>query len=90
LGDSVDSQGGGNAVGAWIMDKWTLFIGCHRGTLISRDVADPEKYDTEEEALTAYRAHKDFYRSIGYHVWFAHIKSPEGVERTLEQNSYIG
>lgn len=66
-------------------DKWTLNIGCHCNTITSRD-STSEPYDSREEAYSAYRDHKKFYRSIGYVVWFAEIVAPDGSKETLEQN----
>lgn len=68
-------------------NKYTLHIGCHRGTLMSRD-ATAETYDTYEEAHDAYLKHRSFYRSIGYLVWFADIVSPDGTKTHLESNPY--
>jgi len=67
--------------------KFKLNIGCHRGTLISRDSAQ-ETYDTYAEAFSAYEKHRAFYRSIGYMVWFAEIVSPDGTKANLESNPY--
>lgn len=68
--------------------KWILNHGCHRGTLMSRDVASPSSHDTEAEALEAYQGHRNFYQSIGYQIWYAKLTSPTGETRTLESNSY--
>ena len=60
-------------------DKWVLAHGIHRGTLTSRDSGNPEEFDTEQEAMTAFRKHKD---------WFAYLTSPNGDKRLLESNPY--
>lgn len=69
-------------------EQWTLDHGCHRGTLTSRDSGAPERFDTRDEAVAAYLAHRKFYRSIGYQIWFAELTAPNGVKEILEQNSY--
>jgi hypothetical protein len=66
--------------------KWILNHGCHRGTITSRDVGQPEEFDTREDAVNALTAHRKWYKSIGYQIWFATLKSPEGKEETLESN----
>lgn len=68
-------------------EKWVLSHGVHKGTLMSRDSSMPEEFDSEADALAAFYDHKKFYRSIGYVVWFATLKAPDGSERTIEQNS---
>jgi len=69
--------------------KWILEHGCHRGTLTSRDTAVSEYFDTREESYQAYLNHRDFYRSIGYQIWYAYIHSPDGTQELLESNSYL-
>lgn len=68
--------------------KWKLNIGCHRGTLTSRD-SESREFDTEAEALESYRKICNFYRSIGYQVWFAEVVSPDDNKTLLEQNPYF-
>ena len=70
------------------MTKWILKHAIHRGTLTSRDVAQPSEHDTEEKALTAFHDHRAFYRQIGYQIWYASLVSPDGTEEALEQNPY--
>lgn len=67
--------------------KFVLNHGCHQGTLISRD-SGIEEYDTYDEAYAAYIRHRDFYRSIGYMIWFAEIIAPDGTKTHLESNPY--
>jgi len=69
-------------------NKWTLNHGCHRGTLMSRDTAQPSTHSTEAKAIEAYQGHRKFYRGIGYQIWFAKLTSPTGEIRTLESNPY--
>ncbi len=68
--------------------KWILKHAIHRGTLTSRDIAQPEEFNTEEEALEAHQKHRKFYHSIGYQIWYAKLISPDREEQTLEQNPY--
>jgi hypothetical protein len=68
--------------------KYILNHGCHRDTIASRDTAQPEYYDTFDEAKQAYIEHRKFYRSIGYKIWFAEITNPDGTKQMLEQNPY--
>lgn len=52
---------------------YKLHMGCHRGTLMSRD-SGVEEYDTLEEAEEAYKNAKKFWALIGYYVWFAEVR----------------
>lgn len=54
-----------------------LHIGCHRGTFISRD-SEVRKFDALEEAEKSYQESHDFWKSIGYVVWFANVKDDNG------------
>lgn len=63
-------------------EKYTLISGCHRGTLVSRD-SGADEYDSEEEARTAFDKQRIFWQRIGYQVWFATLKHPDGTETVL-------
>lgn len=67
--------------------KFTLNIGCHRGTITNRD-ATSETFDTYDAAYKAYQDYSASYRRFGYVVWFADIVSPEGEKTHLESNPY--
>jgi hypothetical protein len=69
------------------MSKYVLHQGCHRGTITSRDSSSSE-HDTYEQAYQAYLDARDFYRSIGYQIWFAYIVAPDGTKTQLESNPY--
>lgn len=69
--------------------KFVLNHGCHRGTLMSRDSSNPEYFDTYDEAYKSYQEHSNFYRSIGYQIWFADIVAPDGTKTHLESNPYV-
>lgn len=64
-------------------EKYTLSHGCWRGTITSRDVAEPEQFDTREAAIAKLNDHRRFYVSIGYQVWFANLKLPDGTVEHL-------
>ncbi len=70
------------------MTKWILGHAIHRNTITSRDIAMPEEFNTEREALEAYEKHRKFYQGIGYQIWYANLTSPDGEEKTLESNPY--
>ncbi len=78
----------GAGLGGRMMTKWILKHAIHRGTLTSRDTAQPEEFDTEKEALKAFYEHRALYHRIGYQIWYARLASPDGIERVLEQNPY--
>ena len=69
-------------------DKWIFNHAIHRGTITSRDVAQPTKHETEEGAIKEYQQQRDFYHSIGYKIWWAKITAPDGTISTLEVNPY--
>lgn len=49
-----------------------LHIGCHSGTMVSRD-STTEHYSTLEEAREAIRKSEEFYSQIGSYLWFATV-----------------
>ncbi len=64
--------------------KWLLWCGIHKGTLISRDAAEPTQHKTREEALEEFvRCRTDLWRA-GYMIWFAKLISPEGEEEIID------
>ena len=76
------------AVGPGGFEMFTLHIGCHRGTLISRD-SESRKFDTLKDAIESYEKSKSSWEMIGYTVWFAYIKNEDGdTIWTGESNSY--
>jgi len=67
--------------------KWRLNMGCHRGTLTSRD-SSCEEYGSKNDAVKAYQQAKDFWLSIGYKVWFAELIAPDGTKETLDRGEH--
>ena len=67
-------------------EKFTLNIGCHRGTITSRD-SESRTFDTYQEAHKSYLESKSFWRGIGYVVWFADIIAPDGTKTSPESNT---
>mgnify|MGYP003494556361 CR=1 FL=1 len=65
---------------------YELTIAIHRGTITSRDVEQPQEFHTMEECIAALNAAKKLYSNIGYVIWFANVKLPDGSQRTLESN----
>lgn len=68
--------------------KWTLSIGCHRGTLMSRDMENPKEFDTYDEVVAEWQKARKAYASFGYMIWFANVTSPTGEKSCLESNPY--
>lgn len=62
--------------------KWTLVHGIHRGTLTSRD-SGQSTHNSLEECRAKLQEHITFYKSIGYVIWYAYAKSPDGTETIL-------
>lgn len=67
-------------------NRFTLNIGCHRGTITSRD-SETRQFNTYAEAHANYLDTKAFWRSLGYMVWFAEIIAPNGTKTHLESNN---
>lgn len=67
---------------------WTLTIGIHAGTLISRNIGNPRTFATKEEAMKVYQDDKKWYRRMGYMIWFANLTDPDGNMVCLESNPY--
>ena len=65
---------------------YTLNIGCHRGTITSRD-SETRDFATYAEAHIDYLRAKQAWARFGYVVWFAEIIGPDGVLTHLESNS---
>ena len=65
---------------------WVLHHGYHDGSSLSRDSTFPEEYNTEAEALRAWRNYRKSYRRTGYQIWYAFLASPDGATRILEFN----
>jgi hypothetical protein len=55
--------------------KWMVNHGCHRHTINSRDSTVVYK-DSLEECRQYIREQEDFYRSIGYCIWYAYAVEP--------------
>lgn len=66
--------------------KWTLSIGCHRKTLMSRDT-DCREHDSLENCKEDVRKSEEFWSSIGYYVWFARATGPNGEEVKLHEGT---
>ncbi len=67
--------------------KWRLSWGIHNGTFTSRDMGDPRRCDSREEALAApAKIRRDFERA-GWVIWFATLYAPDGACEHLGGNS---
>ena len=53
--------------------------------LTSRDMDNPAYFETEQQARARLQEHSDFYRSIGYKIWFSHIRKWDPKTRTYEE-----
>lgn len=63
--------------------KYVLSYGIHDGTFGGRDNANPQEFDTYEEAYAEYI---NIFLPPGYQIWFATITAPDGNVMTLEDN----
>jgi hypothetical protein len=62
--------------------KWKLSLGCHRGTITSRD-SGIEEYDSLEACKQAVAEAEKFWTQTGTFVWFATAFGPNGEEIKL-------
>lgn len=63
--------------------SWTLHIGIHRGTLMSRDIESPRQVSSLTKAREiAMRLFRDYARR-GCHCWFCYAESPTGIKIDL-------
>lgn len=60
-----------------MLGKWNLNIGCHKGTLESRDSNNSEHDSLEECKEEVGRKEKDWSK-MGYYVWYAFAIGPDG------------
>lgn len=67
--------------------KWKLHIGCHRGTLVSRD-SDVRTHDSLEACQKDVAESEAFWAGFGYFVWFAEAKSPNGENIKLHPGTH--
>ena len=65
--------------------KWTLSHGIHRGTITSRDSTTSE-HMTLAECRKSLDESEEFYKSIGYRIWFAKAVGPDGQEHRLSKD----
>lgn len=65
-----------------VSGKWKLSIGCHKGTLMSRD-SDQVELDSLEACEEYVKESEKFWQQIGYFVWFANAFAPDGTKHQL-------
>jgi len=67
-----------------------LHYGIHRGTLMSRDVANPIEVDSKESAKVKANELDEYFAKMGYKLWFAHYREIPGKDYVAvhEGNSY--
>lgn len=63
-------------------DKWTLKLGCHKGTVDSRDT-DEREFDTFEECRESFQKTQDVWLRFGYFIWYAEAIGPNGEQEKL-------
>ena len=66
---------------------WTLNIGCHSGTLMSRDLTT-EQYATLEDCRKKAIDKEAAWKRLGYYVWYATAIGPNGERVTLHDGTY--
>lgn len=62
--------------------KWGVQHGIHRGTITSRD-SGYDEFDSEDEAREFFSKQLEFYRRIGYSIWFAYLIDDQGSKVVL-------
>ena len=69
---------------------WTLSMGCHNGTYMSRDVCPPLKCSTLAECEEVVKTAERFWRARGYAVWYAVAREQSGKEVRLKDHPCLG
>lgn len=69
-----------------VSQKWKLHIGCHRGTLMSRD-SETSEYDSLDACRKSVQEAEEFWSKMGYYVWFAYAFSPSGEKIALHKGT---
>jgi hypothetical protein len=54
---------------------YKLAFGIHQNTIISRDVGEEKTFDTRDEAIAEINRLSEWYKTLGYILWFANIWS---------------
>jgi hypothetical protein len=68
---------------------WKLHMGCHQGTLMTRDVGDIIGCNSEEECRSVAETIRARWKRSGLKVWFAQAKGPNGENvKVLESEPY--
>lgn len=67
-------------------EKWTLHIGCHRKTLMSRD-SDVREHDSLEDCRSDVKNSEECWARMGYYVWFAYAVGPNGEKVKLHEDT---
>ncbi|MFA6459300.1 MAG: hypothetical protein WCV79_02815 [Candidatus Paceibacterota bacterium] len=65
---------------------WKLHIGCHRGTIVSRD-SDVREHESLEACKGDVQKSEQFLAGLGYSIWFAKAIGPDGTEHRLHQGT---
>ena len=67
-----------------------LHYGIHRGTLMSRDIAEVD-VESEEAAKVKANELSEHFSKMGYQLWYAHYRAVPGSEYVVvhKGNSYV-
>lgn len=63
--------------------KWTLRYGIHNGTFTSRDSTSVPGLDSLEACRKEIRETEQYYRNMGYVIWWAQANGPNGEKVTV-------
>jgi len=66
--------------------KWKLHIGCHKKTLVSRD-SDVREHGSLEDCRCDVQESEEFWKGMGYFVWFAYVICPDGKKVQLHEGT---
>lgn len=60
------------------MTKWLLVHGYWNGVVESKSIAQGESHENREDAVDSLQKHSDLYQQIGYRIWWASLRLPNG------------
>ena len=66
--------------------KWKLYIGCHKGTSVSKE-SQLREHNSLEDCKCDVNESEEFWGNMGYFVWFAKAVGPDGKVVSLHKGT---
>ncbi len=62
-------------------------MGCHSGSVTSRDHCDPETFESLDACRRAVAKAEENWKRVGSNVWYANATGPNGETVTLHEGT---